>query len=135
MRGDDPAVLEDLHRSGAATDLDPLADMTERHTVLPPLEGYQRVKANTAQDDGIERLRNVSGNGVSLSRSAAKGAVRYQVARMSSGRIDGRSAKIPKASLRTHDDLSRYTWRSTRPRRGRRGRSLHRARLASGAAA
>src|SRR4051812_4319488 len=57
MRGDDPAVLEDLHRSGAATDLDPLADMTERHTVLPPLEGYQRVKANTAQDDDIERFR------------------------------------------------------------------------------
>ena len=62
MTGDDRAVLQDLHRAGAAADLDRLADEAERHAVLAALEGNEPVAADPPGGDQVERLRHGLGH-------------------------------------------------------------------------
>src|SRR3712207_6997260 len=50
------AGLHDLHRAGAAADLNALADMMERNAVLATLEGDQTVNADRAADNHVEWL-------------------------------------------------------------------------------
>src|SRR3954453_406431 len=57
MGGDYGAVLHDVDLARTAANLDPLPSEAERHAVLAPFEGHERVNPDHPDRDHIEGLR------------------------------------------------------------------------------